>query len=80
MDDGGNRIPREGGSTGVSASGDERTLSIRGDGSLSEYQFTVSGDLRDDPDEGPLAGPDGINGANASGAIAGGTDGYLVTG
>ena len=58
----------------------ERTLSIVGNGTLSEYEFTVTDELRDNPNEGPLAGLDQIDGSTASGAVKEGRDGYIVSG
>ncbi|WP_254538911.1 right-handed parallel beta-helix repeat-containing protein [Halomarina litorea] len=58
----------------------ERVLTIAGDGTLSEYTFTVDGSVRDNPEKGPLAGPDQISGSTASGAVASGDDSFLVEG
>ncbi len=66
-------------SSGDSGSGEAAALHVVGTGEFASYEFSTSGTVEQDP-ETELAGPDTISGSSASGSVAGGTDGYLVTG
>lgn len=69
------------GSDGDSDSLSRRTLAIDGTGAgWTDYEFTVSGSLSDDPDVGSLGSGDSIEGTTASGFVNGGIDGYRFTG
>lgn len=56
----------------------ESTMSIRGDGSHTDYTFAVKNGRITDTQS--LTGEDAVNGPSASGAVAGGSDGYTFTG
>ncbi|EMA52074.1 serine protease halolysin R4 [Halococcus salifodinae DSM 8989] len=55
----------------------DHTLKIDGTGPLTEYIFSVSGDLAEHK---AINGPDSISGPNASGSVGGGRDVYAFSG
>ncbi|WP_273838481.1 S8 family serine peptidase [Halococcus sp. PRR34] len=55
----------------------DHTLKIDGTGLLTEYIFSVSGDLAEHK---AINGPDSISGPNASGSVGGGRDVYAFSG
>lgn len=59
----------------------DHTLTIDGtDADRSDYAFTVSGDLAENPDVGSLGTGDSIDGSSATGFVHGGVDGYRYNG
>ncbi|MFD1588331.1 hypothetical protein ACFR9U_15220 [Halorientalis brevis] len=59
----------------------DRTLTIDGsDAGWTDYEFTVSGDLAENPDVGGLGSGDQIDGSTATGFVNGGVDSYLFSG
>jgi subtilisin len=58
-----------------------RTLTIDGsDAGWTDYQFTVSGEMENNPDVGTMGSGDSIDGSTVTGFVNGGTDGYLFSG
>lgn len=55
-------------------------LTIVGTGTAATYQFTVTGDLASNPDEGTFDTGDAISGGSVEGSIIDGTDSYLFSG
>ncbi len=59
----------------------DRTLTVDGTGtSWTDYEFTVSGEIAENPDVGTIGTGDSIDGSTASGFVNGGIDGYLFSG
>ncbi|MFD1588332.1 hypothetical protein ACFR9U_15225 [Halorientalis brevis] len=59
----------------------DRTLTIDGtNADRTDYEFTVSGEIAENPDVGSLGEGDQIDGATATGFVNGGVDGYLFSG
>lgn len=59
----------------------DRTLTIDGtDAEWTDYEFTVSETIENNPEVGTFGDGDEINGSTATGFVNGGTDGYLFTG
>ena len=58
-----------------------RTLTIDGsDAGWTDYSFTVSEEIADNPNVGSMGDGDSIDGTTASGFVNGGTDGYQFSG
>jgi hypothetical protein len=74
-------LPSSDGSSGGSGPNLDRTLTVDGrDAGRTDYSFTVSGEIQNNPDVGSFNTDDSASGSTASGFVNGGVDGYQFTG